>query len=350
MTSTIAANVDPTARAAESSRHPDCESYIMQISDVRIHEIEVSVRIRPLNRDYVAELKTSIGNVGLLNPISVYARADGTMTLTTGAHRLQAAKELGWESIPAILLHGSDIDRELAEIDENLCRLELGPAERAFQESRRKELWLTKRAIDVAQQGSDAGSVVDTDAEEMGGTICVTHPSQSQDETASRGGIHTTARDAVGRRKSPQQQLGYAASTAAVTGEPKFSVNRNTRRGDELGATLLDIAGTSLDKGVELDALVKLESGERAELTARAKAGERVSARTALEAKSQSPKTHNKGLARRAIAALEKCSDVMDEREFSAALKGVVVPETVARLAFVIGSCAGGESGPGDEG
>lgn len=311
------------------------QEHIMLVVDIRIQEIAVPVRIRSLSRDCVAALKTSIGNVGLLNPISVYARADSTMILATGAHRLLAARELGWDSIPAVVFCGSDVDRELAEIDENLCRQELGPAERALHESRRKQLWLAKRAMEAAQQGSDTKTVPDADADEMGGTICATHPTVRQDET--------TSSDATGRRRTPQQQPGFAASTAAITREAKFAINRNVRRGDELGAVLLDIAGTSLDKGVELDALLKLEAAERMELTARAKAGERVSAKMALETKSQSQDAKNKKLAMQALAALEKCAAVMIEREFVMALKGVRVPENVASLAIVISSCVGGE-------
>jgi hypothetical protein len=44
------------------------------------------------------------------------------------------------------------------------------------------------------------------------------------------------------------------------------------KRGDDLGA----VTGTSLDKGMELDALAKLPKDERKELIDRAKAGETV--------------------------------------------------------------------------
>jgi hypothetical protein len=50
---------------------------------------------------------------------------------------------------------------------------------------------------------------------------------------------------------------------------------RGETLGDELGA----VTGTSLDKGMELDALAKLPKDERKGLIDRAKAGERVTAR-----------------------------------------------------------------------
>jgi hypothetical protein len=50
-------------------------------------------------------------------------------------------------------------------------------------------------------------------------------------------------------------------------------------RGEALADELDAVTGTSLDKGVELDALAKLPKDERKGLIDRAKAGERVSAR-----------------------------------------------------------------------
>ncbi|QXL83266.1 hypothetical protein [Comamonas sp. NLF-1-9] len=92
--------------------------------------------------------------------------------------------------------------------------------------------------------------------EEMGGTTCPTHQPA----------------DALGRKKSPQQTQSFAADTAAVSGESKRDINRHLARADALGDDLRRIAGTSLDKGVELDALAKLPEPERAALIERAQA------------------------------------------------------------------------------
>lgn len=49
---------------------------------------------------------------------------------------------------------------------------------------------------------------------------------------------------------------GFAAATAAATGQSKATTNRALARADALGDTTLDkITGTSLDTGVEMDAL-----------------------------------------------------------------------------------------------
>jgi hypothetical protein len=49
--------------------------------------------------------------------------------------------------------------------------------------------------------------------------------------------------------------LSFAESTADATGKDRRSVERAAARGEALGEDLHSVAGTSLDKGVELDAL-----------------------------------------------------------------------------------------------
>ncbi len=57
--------------------------------------------------------------------------------------RLAAARALGWETIAAFVLDSDtgNLEAELIEIDENLCRAELTPAQRAAAIARRKQIW-----------------------------------------------------------------------------------------------------------------------------------------------------------------------------------------------------------------
>ena len=64
----------------------------------------------------------------------------------------------------------------------------------------------------------------------------------------------------------------------------KQAINQHLARAEALGDDLPRVTGTSLDKGVELDALAKLPEADRAELIERAQAGEKVSARDATPA------------------------------------------------------------------
>lgn len=77
--------------------------------------------MRQLDEQKVLELMTSFEEVGVINPISV----DEDNVLIAGAHRLEAGKNLGWETIEAKVFTQEDLQRELIEIDENLIRNEL---------------------------------------------------------------------------------------------------------------------------------------------------------------------------------------------------------------------------------
>ncbi|AZG75977.1 hypothetical protein [Methylocystis rosea] len=79
--------------------------------------------------------------------------------------------------------------------------------------------------------------------------------------------------------ENQNDKLSFCSETSKATGKDKRSIERAAARGAALGDDLSDIAGTSLGKGVELDALAKTSEQERKSLIERAKAGENVSAR-----------------------------------------------------------------------
>lgn len=70
----------------------------------------------------------------------------------------------------------------------------------------------------------------------------------------------------------------YAEQTAKKVGQSTRSVQLDLTRGDRLKDHISKIAGTSLDKGTELDALPKVPEPHRERLIERAAAGETVSA------------------------------------------------------------------------
>ena len=91
------------------------------LKQIPVTAVKVGERMRQLDETKVLELMTSYESIGVINPISV----DEDMTLIAGAHRLEAAKNLGWETIEAKVFNEEDLQRELIEIDENLIRNEL---------------------------------------------------------------------------------------------------------------------------------------------------------------------------------------------------------------------------------
>lgn len=196
---------------------------------------------RPISETAVEALMDSIGRLGLLQPILVVASkitrgvlCDG-WRIVAGHHRAEAHRRLGRTHIEAIVIGAAQhIETELIEIDENLCRAELTPAQRAAAIKRRQQIW---EAL---------------------------HP-EGGNTAPTPGG---------------KQQIGFAADTCAAAGLSKRAVNEHLARAEALGDDLAQVAGTSLDKGVELDALKALPVAERQALIARARNGETVSART----------------------------------------------------------------------
>ncbi len=165
----------------------------MKITRVFIAQITVpKTRLRKLNPDKVKSLAKSMKAIGLQYPITMRKSATNEMHLIAGLHRLEAAKSLGWDTINCIFMDGSLTKRDLWEIDENLMRAELTPSERRAHLRKRKKIWLKMQE----------------EAKELGGT---SRPTQL---------------DARGQKKTPQQEKGFAADTAEITGMSKRQINR----------------------------------------------------------------------------------------------------------------------------
>jgi hypothetical protein len=199
-------------------------------------------RHRALRPEIVDELAASMQAQGQLQPILLRPRDAAGYWLVAGRHRLEAAKRLKWETVDALICSAMSADEaELAEIDENLCRAGLSPAERAAHQAARKAIY-----------------------ERL-------HPE--------------TRKGATGRGRAKKSQVetskpadAYIEDTARKTGKSRATVAREAHRGETI-PDVASLASTSLDKGDELDALAKLPAAERDEVMAEAKAGKKVSAK-----------------------------------------------------------------------
>ena len=208
------------------------------LAEITLHHVEIPDGRRAIDPEAVARLKNSIAAVGLQHPITV-AKRDGGYRLLAGAHRMTAFRELGMERISANIVELDDLHAELVELDENLARNELSPAERSAAVARRKAIYETL------------------------------HP-----ET-KHGAIGKGRELPKGAAKAER----FSAVTAAATGRSERAVQLDAQRGEALGAEVLaKVAHSSLDKGSELDALAKLSAKERQVLVDRAAAGEVVTA------------------------------------------------------------------------
>ena len=84
-----------------------------------------------IDEEFVNELKESIKEVGLLNPIVVRPAKDGKYEIIDGLHRFIAAKKLGWKDIEANIVNLSDVDALIYSITNNIQRKQMDPMEEA---------------------------------------------------------------------------------------------------------------------------------------------------------------------------------------------------------------------------
>jgi ParB family transcriptional regulator, chromosome partitioning protein len=198
----------------------------------------------------VVQLTESIKTIGLQVPIIVRAINGGEATsrkfeILAGRHRYAACRLLNMRTIPCIVQAVDDLQAELITIDENLCRENLTPVQEAKAIARRKEIY---EAL---------------------------HPE--------------TKHGAIGGGRDQSRQFGdsgkamrFTKATANLTGKPERNIQRAVRRSAKIGSENLErLAGTSLDKGVELDALADLPAQQQDALIERAAKGENVTARQA---------------------------------------------------------------------
>lgn len=105
---------------------------MMRVAHIKPSGIFVRDGRRPVDTEMVARLADSINRLGMLQPLTV-SYTDGNVCLVAGAHRLAAAKKLGLAEVPVVLVEGNDVELRLAEIAENLHRVDLTTLERDEQ-------------------------------------------------------------------------------------------------------------------------------------------------------------------------------------------------------------------------
>lgn len=113
----------------------------MQSQHIDVSAIEIGERLREIDADYVDLIAESFESKGQFSPIHVSEAEGDGYRLIAGAHRLSAAKALGWSQIEAIIFDGDELEAELLQIDENLIRRELTELDRGTFLARRKAIY-----------------------------------------------------------------------------------------------------------------------------------------------------------------------------------------------------------------
>lgn len=188
------------------------------IRELPINQIHARSDARAIDEATVGGLAESIGTVGLINPIRVRAFGD-QWEVIAGMHRLAACKRLGLVDITADIIESDDLHAELAMIDENLCRAELSPSDRAKQTARRKAIYI-----------------------ELHPETAHGKASPSKDDNLS----------------------SFADETAKAIGKDKRTVQRDAERGEKVIDEVIDlIRDTKLDTGTYLDKLKRLTPNDQ---------------------------------------------------------------------------------------
>lgn len=213
-----------------------------------VESIRVIDRLREANAASIAALAESIAEIGLQTPITVARIADfvdgqevTAWKLVAGLHRLEAHKSLGLVEIEAREIEDDEVIQKLWECDENLCRSELTPSQRARFTAERKTYYEIR------------------------------HPETRHGGAPGKAG--------GGKATKDDKLASFASDTARASGRSERDVQRDARRGAKVSDTALKvIEGTAADTGKNLDALARLDPAEQARAAKRLLEGKPIAA------------------------------------------------------------------------
>lgn len=214
------------------------------IAQVAIDDIEIGTRLRGVDDAAVELIAASMSEIGQETPIIVQEVTGGSYLLVAGAHRLAAARALGWGDIRAKILpvSVSAERRQLIEIDENLARRELSELDRAVFLAERKRLY---EVLHPEATWGGVRQVAKLGDLPPGGFANVGEPSEDGSE-APQDAVFVTR---------------FSADTAARIGLSERSIQRSVARALRIAPDVrAQIAHLPLaDKGSELDQLAALD-------------------------------------------------------------------------------------------
>jgi N6-adenosine-specific RNA methylase IME4 len=238
-------------------------------SQISVHAIYVpEARHLPLRPDIVEKICESVSNIGLLQPIVVQPdERHDTFKLIAGRHRFEAIKRLKWDNIPATIVQGLDaLDAEAAELSENLLRMELTATQKSLHYSRLMEIAEVKFKMKAGRPADDSEE----------------NPPHFE------------------RKSGDEKRSNSSVAVAQQTNRSASAVERDMRRVKSI-PDIHAVVGTSLDTGVELDALASLSEDKQADLIKRASDGEKVSARSELKKQERADKERTLGEKQKAL-------------------------------------------------
>ncbi len=154
----LAAKAEPIEPRSEKSERAEANGRPLELRIDLIDRNPFQTRTR-FDEAQLAELATSIGSSGVVQPIIVRPLVQGRYQLIAGERRWLASKTAGKQTIPAIVRPCSDAQAIEMTVVENLQRADLNPMEqaRAFDRLGR-EFHMTQEQM-AQRTGKDRASV-----------------------------------------------------------------------------------------------------------------------------------------------------------------------------------------------
>jgi ParB-like chromosome segregation protein Spo0J len=209
-----------------------------KIHYIAVEQIEIGKKHRQVHPKKVNGMKNSIATIGLRTPLTIRPFKSGKKRLSTGVHRLEAVKALGWKKVPCVYITGGEKVARLWEISENLHRAELT----ALEESEFIAEWLKlteQKDEDVSAQNGQKGKI-----------------------GRPKGGVSDAARKLPGKgtQSAKRHKISRAAKIAGIDAEVKRQI---VEAGFADKPNKLNAIGSKPDKDAQLKELQRLKTGRR---------------------------------------------------------------------------------------
>jgi hypothetical protein len=201
------------------------------LEDTPLSRITVRPGRRPIDQEAVENLVKDMGGPrGLMHRIVLNKGGDSeARVLVEGGHRLEAARQRKWVTIPAYVIDLPEIDAKLWEIAENLIRSELTVEEAALQRAEYARLTAVKRG----EIAPDAG------VSQLGSPPTPGRQSQA-------GGIRQAARETGVSQTQIRRDIAIASIPQEIRDEARAAGL------DDNQSALLKVAAAAPEKQVEV--------------------------------------------------------------------------------------------------
>ncbi len=187
------------------------EPRLLKIDRVKVADVVVKNRLRPVSEAGVQSLLASIAETGVMkDAIHVRQKKGGVLELMAGGHRLEAARRKGWEEIDAkVWADATDDWARLMEIDDNIAGAELNPLDTALFLAERKRVY-EKLHPETAHGGDHRSPKFQDQTDTM--AVCFTQATAEKFGMSDRhvrrliaAGSRLDTRDVNLLRKAPRQ-------------------------------------------------------------------------------------------------------------------------------------------------